>query len=121
MKYDDLRSFLAALERRGELKRITKPIDPYLEMTEVCDRVLRAAGPALLFEYPVHHDIPVLANLFGTPGRVALAMGAESTDALREIGRLLAFLKAPDPPGGCATPGSRSRSSSASSTWRPAP
>ena len=100
MKYDDLRSFLAALEPQGELKRITKPIDPYLEMTEVCDRTLRAAGPALLFEYPANHDIPVLANLFGTPRRVALAMGADSTDALREIGRLLAFLKAPDPPKG---------------------
>ena len=66
MKYDDLRSFLAALEPRGEIKRITKPVDPYLEMTEVCDRTLRAGGPALLFEYPVNHDIPVLANLFGT-------------------------------------------------------
>ena len=100
MRYSDLRSFLAALEPQGELKRITKPIDPYLEMTEVCDRTLRAAGPALLFEYPANHDIPVLANLFGTPRRVALAMGADSADALREIGRLLAFLKAPDPPKG---------------------
>ena len=100
MKYNDLRSFLAALEPRGELKRVTRPVDPYLEMTEVCDRTLRAQGPALLFEYPTNHDIPVLANLFGTPRRVALAMGAESTDALREIGRLLAFLKEPDPPRG---------------------
>ena len=100
MKYDDLRSFLSALEPRGELRRITKPVDPYLEMTEVCDRTLRAEGPALLFEHPVGHDIPVLANLFGTPHRVALAMGAESTEALREIGRLLAFLKEPDPPKG---------------------
>ena len=100
MKYDDLRSFLAALEPRGELKRVTRPVDPYLEMTEVCDRTLRAQGPALLFEYPTNHDIPVLANLFGTPRRVALAMGAESSDALREIGRLLAFLKEPDPPRG---------------------
>ena len=100
MKYEDLRSFLAALEARGELKRIAKPIDPHLEMTEVCDRTLRVAGPALLFEYPVNHDVPVLANLFGTPQRVALAMGAESTEALREIGRLLAFLRAPDPPSG---------------------
>ena len=100
MKYDDLRSFLAALEPRGELKRITKPVDPHLEMTEVCDRTLRAEGPALLFEYPANHDVPVLANLFGTARRVALAMGAESTEALREIGRLLAFLKEPDPPKG---------------------
>ena len=85
MKYGDLRSFLEALEARGELKRIAEPVDPYLEITEVCDRTLRAAGPALLFEHPVNHDVPVLANLFGTPRRVALAMGAESTDALREI------------------------------------
>ena len=121
MKYDDLRSFLAMLEPRGELKRIAEPVDPRLEMTEVCDRTLRAQGPALLFEHPVNHDIPVLANLFGTPQRVALAMGADSTDALREIGRMLAFLKEPDPPEGCARRGDRSRSSSACSTWRRAP
>ena len=100
MKYGDLRAFLAALEARGELKRVTETIDPHLEITEVCDRTLRSAGPALLFERPKGHDVPVLANLFGTPRRVALAMGAESTDALREIGELLAFLRAPDPPGG---------------------
>ena len=69
MKYGDLRSFLAALEARGELKRVNEPIDPCLEITEVCDRTLRAAGPALLFERPKGHDVPVLANLFGTPRR----------------------------------------------------
>ncbi|MFP4682048.1 MAG: 4-hydroxy-3-polyprenylbenzoate decarboxylase [Ectothiorhodospira sp.] len=100
MKYRDLREFIRGLEERGELQRIQVPVDPHLEMTEVCDRVLRGGGPALLFERPTGHDIPVLANLFGTPARVALGMGAESTEALREVGRLLAFLKEPDPPRG---------------------
>jgi 4-hydroxy-3-polyprenylbenzoate decarboxylase len=99
-KYRDLRDFIALLEARGELKRVTAEIDPRLEMTEICDRVLRGGGPALLFEKPKGHDIPVLGNLFGTPERVALGMGAESVEALREIGRLLAFLKQPDPPKG---------------------
>ncbi len=100
MKYRDLRDFVALLEQRGELRRITAEIDPNLEMTELCDRVLRAGGPALLFENPKGSDIPVLGNLFGTPERVALGMGAESVEALREIGKLLAFLKQPDPPKG---------------------
>jgi len=100
MKYADLRDFLAQLEARGELKRITHAIDPHLEMTEICDRTLRAKGPALLFENPKGHTIPVLGNLFGTPERVALGMGAESVEALRDIGRLLAFLKEPEPPKG---------------------
>ncbi|MGH8713653.1 MAG: UbiD family decarboxylase domain-containing protein, partial [Casimicrobiaceae bacterium] len=102
MKYNDLRDFLDRLEAGGELKRISAPIDPRFEMTEICDRVLKAAGPALLFEAPSGHSIPVLCNLFGTPRRVALAMGAEAGEdpvaALREIGRLLAFLKEPEPP-----------------------
>jgi len=107
MKYADLRDFLVQLERRGELKRIDVEVDPRLEMTEICDRVLKAAGPALLFERPKGFDgahgrprIPVLGNLFGTPLRVALAMGEESVDALREVGKLLAFLKEPEPPKG---------------------
>ncbi len=100
MKYKDLRDFIHKLEQDGELKRIQAEIDPCLEMTEVCDRTLRAAGPALLFENPKGHSIPVLGNLFGTPRRVAMGMGEESVDALREIGRLLAFLKEPDPPKG---------------------
>ena len=100
MKYADLRDFIAQLEARGELKRIAQQIDPRLEMTEICDRTLRAKGPALLFENPKGHGIPVLGNLFGTPGRVALGMGAESVAALRDIGRLLAFLKEPEPPKG---------------------
>jgi len=100
MKYADLRDFLSQLEQRGELKRITQAIDPRLEMTEICDRTLKAGGPALLFENPRGHSIPVLGNLFGTPERVARAMGQESVAALRDVGRLLAFLKEPEPPKG---------------------
>jgi 4-hydroxy-3-polyprenylbenzoate decarboxylase len=100
MKYRDLRDFIAQLEMRGELKRIAVEVDPKLEMTEVCDRVLKAGGPALLFEKPKGHDIPVLANLFGTPLRVAMGMGEDNVSALREIGKLLAFLKEPAPPTG---------------------
>ena len=88
MKYKDLRDFIALLEQRGELKRITHEVDPYLEMTEICDRTLRAGGPALLFENPKGFSIPVLGNLFGTPERVALGMGEESVAALRDVGKL---------------------------------
>ena len=100
MKYKDLRDFIKQLEGQGELKRLTAEIDPYLEMTEICDRVLKAGGPAILFENPKGHDIPVLGNLFGTPERVALGMGQDSVQALREVGKLLAYLKEPDPPKG---------------------
>jgi 4-hydroxy-3-polyprenylbenzoate decarboxylase len=100
MRYRDLRDFIEQLERRGELKRITVEVDPFLEMTEICDRVLRAAGPAILFERPKGHTIPVLGNLFGAPRRVAMGMGEESVAALREVGKLLAYLKEPEPPRG---------------------
>ncbi|MFY0639690.1 MAG: 4-hydroxy-3-polyprenylbenzoate decarboxylase [Bermanella sp.] len=100
MKYKDLRDFIDQLEKQGELKRISMPVDPKLEMTEICDRTLRAGGPALLFENPVGSDVPVLANLFGTPKRVAMGMGESSVEALREVGKLLAFLKEPEPPKG---------------------
>ena len=100
MQYRDLRDFVARLEAIGELRRVRVEVDPRLEMTEVCDRVLRAGGPALLFERPKGHTMPVLANLFGTPRRVALGMGRDSVEELREVGRLLAFLKEPDPPRG---------------------
>jgi len=100
MKYSDLRDFIKQLEKRGLLQRISEPVDPYLEMTEICDRTLRAGGPALLFENPVGYSTPVLANLFGTPERVAMGMGEESVEALREVGKLLAFLKEPEPPKG---------------------
>ncbi|MEO8133988.1 MAG: 4-hydroxy-3-polyprenylbenzoate decarboxylase [Betaproteobacteria bacterium] len=98
MRYTDLRSFLTLLESRGLLRRIQAEIDPRLEMTEICDRTLRRAGPAILFEKPKGHTIPVLGNLFGTSERVALGMGAESVAALREIGEVLAALKEPEPP-----------------------
>ncbi len=100
MKYHDLRDFIKQLEKQGELKRITVPVDPYLEMTEICDRTLKQGGPALLFENPTGYNIPVLANLFGTPKRVAMGMGAESVTELRGIGELLAMLKEPEPPKG---------------------
>ncbi|MDH3588263.1 MAG: UbiD family decarboxylase, partial [Gammaproteobacteria bacterium] len=100
MKYRDLRDFMEQLEARGELRRVDIEVDPNLEITEICDRTLRRGGPALLFERPKGHTIPVLANLFGTSERVAMGMGRESLDDLREIGELLAFLKEPDPPGG---------------------
>ncbi|MCA3219802.1 MAG: 4-hydroxy-3-polyprenylbenzoate decarboxylase [Burkholderiales bacterium] len=100
MKYSDLRDFLGQLERAGELRRIEVPVSPELEMTEICDRVLRAGGPALLFSRPTGHDMPVLGNLFGTPRRVALGMGADSVAALREVGELLAALKEPEAPKG---------------------
>ncbi|MDV6347278.1 4-hydroxy-3-polyprenylbenzoate decarboxylase [Nitrosomonas sp. Is35] len=100
MQYKDLRDFIAQLEAMGELKRIQTEIDPALEMTEICDRILKAQGPAVLFEHPKGHSMPVLGNLFGTPKRVALGMGQESVEALREVGKLLAYLKEPDPPKG---------------------
>lgn len=100
MNFSDFREFLDYLEQQGELKRITYPVNPYLEMTEIADRVLRNEGPALLFENPIGYDMPVLCNLFGTPKRVAMGMGRENTSALREIGELLAFLREPDPPKG---------------------
>jgi 4-hydroxy-3-polyprenylbenzoate decarboxylase len=98
--YKDLREFIADLEAKGELKRISHPVDPNLEMTEICDRVLRANGPALLFENPSGYNIPVLANLFGTEKRVAMGMGKDDIKALQEVGELLAFLRQPDPPKG---------------------
>ncbi len=100
MQYKDLRDFIAQLEKQGQLKRIKQPVSTYLEMTEISDRVLRAGGPALLFENPEGFDIPVLCNLFGTPERVAMGMGQTSVEALREVGRLLAMLKEPEPPAG---------------------
>lgn len=98
--YKDLRDFIQMLERKGQLKRIKQAIDPVLEMTEISDRTLKAGGPALLFENPKGFSYPVLTNLFGTPERVALGMGADSVGALREVGELLAQLKEPEPPKG---------------------
>ena len=106
MVYHDLRDFIAQLEKMGELKRISMPVSPHLEMTEICDRVLRQGGPAILFENPTGFDTPVLGNLFGTVRRVALGMGqdvateAEALAKLREVGKVLAVLKEPEPPKG---------------------
>jgi 4-hydroxy-3-polyprenylbenzoate decarboxylase len=105
MKYKDLRDFLEQLEKVGQLKRITKPISTHLTMTEISDRTLRAKGPALLFENAVDengdaYNMPVLTNLFGTPDRVAMGMGQENLGALRDVGKLLATLKEPEPPKG---------------------
>lgn len=100
MRYKDLRDFIQGLEKRGELKRITTEINPYLQVTEVCDRTLKLQGPALLFENPLGHSMPMLANLFGTTKRVALGMGQEDIASLRQVGELLAFLKEPEPPKG---------------------
>ena len=100
MKYADLRDFLTQLERSALLKRVSVEVSPRLEITEICDRTLRAGGPALLFERPTGSKMPVLGNLFGTVQRVALAMGAEDIDALRDVGELLAALKEPEAPTG---------------------
>ncbi len=100
MIYQDLRDFINSLEQEGDLIRIKQKIDPYLEITEVADRTLKAAGPALLFEQAGDSKIPLLANLFGTEKRVAKALGEQQTAALRDIGKLLAFLKEPEPPKG---------------------
>ncbi|EMB9236870.1 4-hydroxy-3-polyprenylbenzoate decarboxylase [Vibrio alginolyticus] len=100
MSFKDLREFIDHLEQKGRLKRITHPVDPAYEMTEISDRTLRAGGPALLFENPIGYDVPVLTNLFGTPERVAIGMGREDVKELREVGKLLAYLKEPEPPKG---------------------
>ena len=100
MKYKDLRDFIKQLEAKNELVRVSHEVDPNLEMTEISDRVLRADGPALLFENPTGFDTPVLTNLFGSTRRVAAAMGCDDVSQLREVGKLLAFLKEPEPPSG---------------------
>jgi 4-hydroxy-3-polyprenylbenzoate decarboxylase len=100
MKYSDLRDFIAKLKQAGELSEVSLPVSPVLEMTELCDRTLRAGGPALLFKNPTGHSMPVLGNLFGTPKRVALGMGASDVGELRRIGHLLSALKEPEPPKG---------------------
>jgi len=104
VKYRDLRDFIAQLEKAGELKRIAHPVSTDLDMTEISDRVLRAEGPALLFERPQHRGgdatMPVLTNLFGTPKRVAWGMGADDVGALRLTGELLASLREPEAPKG---------------------
>ncbi len=100
MAYRDLRDFIAQLEQAGNLKRVPQSVSPHLEMTALCDRVLRSGGPALLFENPAGHTTPVLCNLFGTPERVASAMGVDDLRKLRPFGEALAALKEPGAPKG---------------------
>jgi 4-hydroxy-3-polyprenylbenzoate decarboxylase len=100
MKYRDLRDFMAQLESLGELKTLTEPVSPNLEMTAIGDKLLRVGGPAVLCTQPTGYSVPCLINLFGTTRRVALGMGAQSLADLRDVGRLLAGLKEPEPPKG---------------------
>jgi 4-hydroxy-3-polyprenylbenzoate decarboxylase len=110
MAYRSMREFLAKLEAAGELVRVVEPVSTVLEMTEIARRLLASGGPAVLFEKPIRADgelspMPCLVNLFGTVKRVAMGVTLEgrerSTAAdLREVGELLAFLRAPEPPRG---------------------
>ena len=100
LQFADLREFITYLEKNDQLVRVSEAVDPALEMTEICDRSLKAGGPAILFENPIGSDIPVLGNLFGTTERVALGMCQKDISALRDVGELLAYLKEPDPPKG---------------------
>ena len=100
MKYRDLREFTQALEQAGDLRRVTDPVSVRLEVTAISDFVLHAGGPALLFENLPGYKVSSLTNLFGTPRRVALAMGVDDVAELRGIGQLLANLKEPEPPKG---------------------
>ncbi len=96
MAYKDLRDFIALLEDRGELKRVTAPVNWDLEIAEICDRVVKSGGPALLFENVQGYDIPVLINIFGTERRMAWALGAERLDELAErVQGLLGLMQAP--------------------------
>jgi 4-hydroxy-3-polyprenylbenzoate decarboxylase len=104
MPYASLRDFIARLEQSGRLVRVSAPVSPHLEMTEIQTRLLAEKGPAVLFENVVRadgtrSDIPVLVNLFGTVERVAWGMDREPHE-LRGVGETLAFLRQPEPPGG---------------------
>jgi 4-hydroxy-3-polyprenylbenzoate decarboxylase len=120
MEYSDLRDFVRQLESLGELKRVPDPVSTRLEMTAIGDAVLRAGGPALLFERPTGYNIPCLTNLFGTPKRVALGMGAASAAELRDVGELLAALKEPEPVRGLKDAGKLFRMAKAVWEMRPA-
>src|SRR5688572_7352822 len=110
MAYRSLREFLSKLEAAGELVRVSEPVSTVLEMTEIQRRLLATGGPAVLFEKPIRADgtpspYPALVNLFGTVRRVAMGVTLEGRERetaadLREVGELLAFLRAPEPPRG---------------------
>ncbi len=120
MKYRDLRDFMAGLERLGELRRVGEPVSARLEMTALSDRVLRAGGPALWFENPTGYKFSALTNLFGTPKRVAMGMGAADVGQLREVGTMLASLKEPEPPRGLKDAGKLAQMAKALWDMKPA-
>src|SRR5256886_14946356 len=95
--YHDLKDFLAALERAGELRRVSVPVDPTLEISEITTRTVRAGGPALLFEKPTRGQMPDAINLFGTHRRLALALGGGDAE---EIGPRIGEPRQPEVPGG---------------------
>jgi len=103
MSFSSLGDFIDFLEKKGDLLRVSEPVSPYLEITEISRRMLEGGGPAILFENVVEngkkYDFPVLTNLFGTVNRVAEGMG-KKPEELREVGEMLAFLRQPEPPGG---------------------
>ena len=96
----DLRGFLQLLEQRGQLRRITAPVDPDLELAAIADRVLAMGGPALLFENVIGSSMPVAVNLLGTVERVVWSMGMEAPEELEALGEKLALLQQPRPPKG---------------------
>jgi len=95
--YTDLSDFVRALEKSGELKRVSAPVDPHLEVTGIVGRVLAERGPALLFENPIRGRMPLLMNLFGTESRMCQALGVRSLD---QIGDRIADLLKPELPRG---------------------
>src|SRR5450755_4179097 len=99
MAFADLPDFLERLEKDGELVRVSAPVDPHLEITEIVDRVVRAGGPALLFENVRGSKLPLAMNVFGTTARMAKALGVTDLD---EIGARIAELLKPELPHGFA-------------------
>ena len=90
MAYNSLTEFVQVLEREGELKRVTYPVRTELEITEIADRVMKSAGPALLFENVLGKQIPVLINVFGSAKRMALALGVREIEEIaREVEKLV--------------------------------
>src|SRR5213595_2416412 len=86
----DLRSWIALLEREGELVRVSAEVDPHLEVTEIVDRTVKGGGPALLFENLKGSQYPLLINQFGTERRMCLALGVDRLDdAAAKLGSVL--------------------------------